>query len=283
MLKFYLSNGFLWSQNILFVGLAIVSWNYLTPALERCVEFEAGWIAEIYLYVLLQVVLVAAGLHLYFYTFNRQGNKRRHDLSELVTDHPKFLARNQLWDNVFWTCVSGVTVGSAFLVVLMWAYANGLMPWLDWQSHPVWFALMFLVVQAWGSLHFYLIHRLLHCKALYKSFHALHHRNINIGPWSGLSMHPVEHLLYLSTVFVHVVLISHPIHLFFHLHQKLLAAITSHCGYGTILINNKPTMEVGEFFHQLHHRYFATLGPAPFTTAPRKRQRGFESFSGSDR
>ncbi len=35
---------------------------------------------------------------------------------------------------------------------------------------------------------------------LYARVHALHHRSINIGPWSGLSMHPVESLLYASAV-----------------------------------------------------------------------------------
>ena len=37
-------------------------------------------------------------------------------------------------------------------------------------------------------------HRLLHISALYRFVHSLHHRNIDIEPFSGLSMHPVEHL-----------------------------------------------------------------------------------------
>ena len=256
LLKFYLGSGFLWSQNIIFVGLAIISWYFLTPAIERCVEFKLDWIAELYVFVLVQVVLVAGGLQLFLYRFKRQGTKRRFDLSELGRNNPKFFGGSQVWDNIFWTCVSGVSVATAFLALLMWGYANNYIPWLDWQTHPVWFALMFLIVQAFGSLNFYLIHRLLHWRPLYKIAHTVHHRNINIGPWSGLSMHPIEHLFYLSTFFVHVILISHPIHLLFHLHQKLLAAITSHSGYETILIKDRATMEVGEFFHQLHHRYF---------------------------
>jgi sterol desaturase/sphingolipid hydroxylase (fatty acid hydroxylase superfamily) len=49
---------------------------------------------------------------------------------------------------------------------------------------------------------FYFGHRLLHAKFLYKRFHALHHRNVEVGPWSGLAMHPVEHIIYFSTVVV---------------------------------------------------------------------------------
>ena len=41
---------------------------------------------------------------------------------------------------------------------------------------------------------------MLHIPFLYKHVHALHHRNINVGPWSGLSMHPVEHIIYLGTI-----------------------------------------------------------------------------------
>jgi len=35
---------------------------------------------------------------------------------------------------------------------------------------------------------------------MYKKVHSLHHRNTNIGPWSGLSMHPIEHLLFFSSI-----------------------------------------------------------------------------------
>jgi lathosterol oxidase len=42
--------------------------------------------------------------------------------------------------------------------------------------------------------NFYLIHRLLHWPSLYKMAHSLHHRNANVGPWSVLSMHPIEYI-----------------------------------------------------------------------------------------
>ena len=32
--------------------------------------------------------------------------------------------------------------------------------------------------------------------------HSLHHKSYNPGPWSGLSMHPVEHLLYYGCMMV---------------------------------------------------------------------------------
>ena len=36
----------------------------------------------------------------------------------------------------------------------------------------------------------------MHFEPIYKHVHSLHHRSYNPGPWSGLSMHPVEHLFY---------------------------------------------------------------------------------------
>ena len=56
------------------------------------------------------------------------------------------------------------------------------------------------VIPLWREVHFYAIHRLIHWPPLYQAVHSLHHRNTNPGPWSGLSMHPVEHLLYFSAV-----------------------------------------------------------------------------------
>ena len=69
-------------------------------------------------------------------------------------------------------------------------------------------------------------------------------------------MHPIEHVLYLSVIVIHLAVASHPMHLFFLMYHTVLAAITSHTGYADLLINGKPRLDVGSFFHQLHHRYF---------------------------
>lgn len=53
---------------------------------------------------------------------------------------------------------------------------------------------------------FYFAHRLLHFSALYVFTHALHHRNAHPDVFGGLSMHPVELLLYFSTVLVSLLL-----------------------------------------------------------------------------
>ena len=143
--------------------------------------------------------LVAGGLHLYFYTFRMQGDERRYDARPLATKSRVFTFNSQVRDNMFWTLASGVTIWSAYEVLMLWALANGYAPALSMPSDLLLLFLLIFLLPMWETTHFFLIHRLIHNTSLYKRVHALHHRNVNVGPWSGLSMHPLEHLVYLST------------------------------------------------------------------------------------
>ena len=42
--------------------------------------------------------------------------------------NPRYFAKDQVLDNIFWSCASGVTIWSAYEVVYFWASANG---WLS--------------------------------------------------------------------------------------------------------------------------------------------------------
>lgn len=58
-----------------------------------------------------------------------------------------------------------------------------------------------LGVALWGDFHFYATHRLMHAiPSLYRRVHKVHHLSKNVDPWSGLSMHPVEHIIYFSAL-----------------------------------------------------------------------------------
>lgn len=236
--------------------IALATWFFLHPALERCRSFEFGWIAEIYLRNLGLMILVAGGVHLYFYTFRKQGHARQFDRAHPTKTQRKFTFRSQLLDNVFWTLASGVTVWTAYEALFLWGYANGYLPFVSWAGNPLWFGLLFLLIPQWSNFHFYWIHRFLHWPPLYRMAHALHHRNITIGPWTGLSMHPVEHVLFDSSVLIHLLLASHPLHVIYHLQYKALTAVASHTGFESLLVRDKSAMVLGDFFHQLHHRYF---------------------------
>jgi sterol desaturase/sphingolipid hydroxylase (fatty acid hydroxylase superfamily) len=127
---------------------------------------------------------------------------------------------------------------------------------LDWSAHPAWFALLFVAIPFWNSVHFYAVHRLLHWMPLYRVAHALHHRNVNVGPWSGISMHPIEHVIYFSSILIHLVIPSHPMHVLFHMQFLTLGAVTSHTGFADLLFKGRTVLKLGAFHHQLHHRYF---------------------------
>jgi len=255
-LGYLLGGGLLFSPLILTLAVSLVVWFFLTPDRSHWQSFSPGWITQVFGVNLAVVCLVAGGLHLFFHTYRRQADSRKFDFNELDRNNQKFFAGNQVWDNIFWTCVSGVTLATTYQVVIMWVYANELVAWLDWHSSPVLFVLWFVVLPFWSSSQFYFIHRLLHWKPLYKLAHQVHHRNISIGPWSGLSMHPIEHILFFTSFLIHLVVVSHPLHLFFHVHHKLINSITSHTGFSHWMVGDRPALPLGDFFHQLHHRYF---------------------------
>jgi len=79
---------------------------------------------------------------------------------------------------------------------------------------------------------------------------------VSTGPWSGFSMHPLEHLIYLSNVLIHVLFASHPIHIFFHLQWNAIGAGVSHTGYESLTVRGKPMIYLSPFHHQLHHRLY---------------------------
>ena len=256
MLAWFVRGWLPLSERLIILVLAILSWAFLHPALERCREFAPDWIAQIYLRNLALMCLVAGGLHLYFYVWRRQGDERRYDTRPFPENNRVFTFNSQVRDNLFWTCASGVTVWSAYEVLMMWALANGYAPLLELPGDWPWLVLFILLLPAWETLHFFLIHRLIHWPPFYRRVHYLHHRNTNVGPWSGLSMHPLEHLIYLSAVLIHFVVPANPLLIIFHLQYFALSAATTHTGYQGIVVRGKLVLPLGTYHHQLHHRYF---------------------------
>ena len=215
-----------------------------------------GWIAEIYLRNAALLLVIAGGLHLRLYVQRAQSERYKFNPRWLMSDSRAFLFGNQTRDNMFWNFASGVTIWTAYEAVTLWAYSNGIIPYVDWAKHPVYCVFMLVFILLLRQAHFYWTHRLTHWKPLYKAAHYLHHKNVNIGPWSGLSMHPIEHLLYFSGVLLHWIIPSHPLHAIFHLVHTGLSPAAGHAGFYKFEINDKHAMGNGGYFHYLHHRYF---------------------------
>ena len=238
------------------VLLALAAWWLLYPSLESATTFEIGWIVQVWAVNLGLVVAVAGGLHWYFYIRRGQGKRLKFDHRDQTSGNRLWTFADQVHDNIFWSLVSGVTQLTAYQVAILWLMANGTVPTITFAQNPVWFVLALILLPIWSAFHFYWVHRLLHVPFLYRYVHALHHRNVNIGPWSGFAMHPVEHLLYLSSLLIHLLVPSHPIHLYFHVIYVGPGAAMTHTGYEDLLIRDKRRLALGTFYHQLHHRYY---------------------------
>jgi lathosterol oxidase len=244
------------AENSILVVLATGCWFFLQPPLKDFKTLAAEPVLLMYARNLVLMTAVAGGLHLYFYRFRRQGNDRRFDARPLKENSKSFTFGDQVLDNMFWTLTSGVAVWTGYEVLMLWAMANGYAPVLRWDDSPLLFMLLIVLTPVWISFHFYWVHRWLHWPPAYRRFHALHHRNTNVGPWSGLSMHPVEHLVFFSSVLIHWVVAAHPIHILFHMQHQALTAATSHTGFEGVVKNGRTLLALGTFHHQMHHRYF---------------------------
>jgi len=218
------------SERLLILLLAIIGSLFFQPS--DTTNLSVGWIAQLYVRNFCFMFLVAGGLHWFFYIARKQGDDRRYDVRPLVKSSKVFTFGSQVRDNMFWTLVSGVTIWTLYEALMLWALANNYAPQLTMPNHFLYLVLLILLIPTWETTHFFLIHRLIHTSKMYKRVHALHHRNTNVGPWSGLSMHPVEHVVYLSTVLIHFVIPSNPFLIAFHLMYFTLSAATTHTGYG---------------------------------------------------
>ena len=151
---------------------------------------------------------------------------------------------------------SGVTVWSLYECLTLWAWANGHIPGREWGDSPVYLAAMLVVVFFWGTAHFYANHRLLHWDPLYFAAHELHHRNANTGPWTGISMHPIEHVVYFSVFLFWWVVPAHPVVFMVTGFFNGISPSVTHSGFDELVLGGRFRLTAGDQFHHLHHRYF---------------------------
>jgi len=250
------ASGYILPWNLFFAAVGITLWALLTPSLETMRTFGLGWILYLLARNAALTFIVFGFFHMRLYTQRAQGAMFKYNGKWLDRDNPAFLFRNQTIDNMIWAFASGVPIWTAYEVVTLWAFANGYIPMLSWQAHPVGFVALMLAIPLFREAHFYLIHRLIHWPPLYRTVHNLHHNNVNPGPWSGLAMHPVEHLLYFSGVLVHWVIPSHPIHALFHLVHAGLSPVPGHTGFEKVVVGENSAVDTHCYAHYLHHKYF---------------------------
>jgi sterol desaturase/sphingolipid hydroxylase (fatty acid hydroxylase superfamily) len=256
-LKFLFAwGGYLYPWNAIYLAMTLAVWWWLTPSLETMATLAPGWIALVWLRNVALMLVVFGGLHLWLHGWRRQGMRYKYSGRWLNRDNEAFLFGDQVKENMFWSLVSGAFFWTAWEVVTLWGLASGWLPWADWVTSPVWCTVLILLVPVIREIHFYLVHRLIHFPGLYRWTHALHHKNINIGPWSGLSMTPMEHFLYFSGVLVYWLVPAHPLHGMYHLLHAAMAPAPGHAGFDEYLVNGGKALPNHNYFHYLHHKHF---------------------------
>ena len=247
--------GYLVPFNAFYALVAIGVWIVATPSTEDMSTIGASWIAVVLVRNALILVAWYGLFHLRLYVRRGQSTRFKYNAKWPAARSDRFTFGSQTPENVFWSLASGLPIWTAWEVATLWLFASGRIPWIDWAHNPVWFVVLMLLIPLYREVHFFAIHRLIHWPPLYKAIHSLHHRNTNPGPWSGLSMHPAEHLLYFSAIALHWVVPSHPIHAMYTSFHLMMAPVPGHTGFDRVEVG-RGSLATHCYAHYLHHKYF---------------------------
>jgi sterol desaturase/sphingolipid hydroxylase (fatty acid hydroxylase superfamily) len=243
--------------NFLFALTAVAWWQWVLPDIEAMKTLSWSWALWLYGVNAMAIFVWFGIFELRLYISKTQGNRFKYNgkwPSELKNS--VFFFRNQNLDGFVWTFLSGIPIWTALEVGILYAYANGYVPWLTFAENPFYLAALVLVVPILHEFHFFCIHRLLHTRLFYKYVHSVHHNSVNPSPFSSLAMHPVEHLLYLGVSLWHLVIPSNPLIALYQLHYAGFGAIPGHIGFDKMEVANDKAIDSNAHIHYLHHKYF---------------------------
>jgi lathosterol oxidase len=249
----WFATKYMWPQSLAWIALGALMYHVFTPELERFAALSVDDVALIWLRNTIMMLLIIGGQHWWLHIRRSQGTEFKYERRWLAKSRKSFTFDNQTRDNMFWTLVSGGGVAALYETIMFRLYATDSIP----QLSSFWAIAAMTIAVFWiDGVHFYLNHRLLHVDPLYGWAHALHHRNVNTGPWSGISMHPIEHLLYFSLPFVFLVIPGSPYIASFSLVYLMISPSPSHSGFDRFKVTEGSNVHGGDYFHNLHHRYF---------------------------
>ncbi|MEO0329021.1 MAG: sterol desaturase family protein [Pseudomonadota bacterium] len=242
-------------MRLLMLIIAFISWTWFTPEISRAETIEFDWVFEVWLKNIVLITVVAGGLHLLLWLLRVQDDEYRYDMRPMMKGAKIFHFKNQVYDNMLWSYVA-IHFLTFFECLMWWSYANGWATMITFDSNPIWFVVLLGLIPIWAGFYFYCHHRILHIGFMYNHVHSWHHKNISTGPWSGLAMHPVESFILVTDTLMFLLIPAHPLHVLFLLYHHGIGAPTSHAGFEKLKTSEKTGIELGDFFHQLHHKYF---------------------------
>lgn len=243
--------------NLAFALSAVAWWHFVVPGPEVMKTLSWGWVLWLLAANSLAVFLFYGAFELRLYILRTQGSRFKYN-AKFPADQKNraFLFNSQNGEGMLRTFLTALPIWTAYEAGILWAFANGMVPWLAFADHPLYLGLFALVVPAIHEAHFFLIHRLIHWPPLYKYIHSVHHNSVNPSPWSSLSMHPVEHVLYFSGSLIHLILPSNPLLAIYQLHTAGFGAVVGHIGFDKIEMGEETAWDSHAYTHYLHHKYF---------------------------
>ena len=120
----YLIVDLLFPYGWFYLFLALIFWFYLTPNKEQMIALNFSWILPIWLRNFLLLFAIAGGLHWLLYIKQNQGSIFKFNGSWLAVNNRRFLFKNQVRDNMFWSLISGVTIWTLYETLILWSFAN---------------------------------------------------------------------------------------------------------------------------------------------------------------
>lgn len=248
--------------------------------LVECREWRIGWVSSIFLFNLACEVIICNFWHYFNYvsdlykTLVKRGIKHnptnqyepQSDEAGMLTSSTGQLEREITFTTLGWL------QSALWQCIFTNLWAKGALPmYANFFEYPAYSLFLMWFVAYWREIHFYCAHRGMHPwwdrengllsgdvgAFLYRHVHSLHHKSYNPGPWSGLSMHPVEHFLYYSCATLPPLFISvHPLHFLYTKFHADIAPIGGHSGM------DEPV--AGSDYHYLHHAKFECNYGVPF-------------------
>ena len=249
--------GYLFPWNAFHLATALLYWRFVIPDVETMKTLSWGWALWLYAVNGLCIFLMYGAVEMFYYVRRKQGTRFKYN-AKFPADTPSdvFWFKSQNIDNFLRTYLFGIPMWTLVEVLMLWAFANGYVPWLAWADNPYWLAVLVLAAPVIHDVHFFLIHRAIHWGPLYRWIHSVHHNSINPSPWSSLSMHPVETFIYHGVALWHLVVPSNPVVALFQLHIAGFGALNGHIGFDKLEVSDNRALDSHAYIHYLHHKYF---------------------------
>ncbi|WP_160012072.1 sterol desaturase family protein [Rhizobium sp. 18055] len=249
--------GYFFPWNAFLALTAVAYWHFIIPDRSVLAHLTWSWPLILFAANAASLFVVYGFFELNMFVLKRQGTRFKYN--NLFPGEQKsdvFISGNQNIDNALRTFLISIPLWTAVEVLVLWAFANGYVPWLTFTENPWKLAIVALIVPLIHETHFYAIHRLIHTPFLYKWVHSIHHNSVNPSPWSSLSMHPLEALLYFSVGVWHLILPSNPLIALYQLNTAGLGAFIGHLGFDRIEVTEASAFGSHAYSHYLHHKHF---------------------------